>query len=770
MVRHRQEEARAPLVWRVYGGLTAYLGPVIVAGWVAACAAAVIGLPDIGTLQGSGLLQLVPSNAPSLHAEARETQLFGNSLAESQAVVVTSDPRGMSPQAALAVARHALAVDTHPPASAHPSTPLFALPIVDTGNPLTLLRGGATGTITYLGFPSQATAGDVDTGAHRYAASLPAPPGALVGVTGPIPAQIEEGNAIDNALPVVEAVSVAVIAVLVGVVFRSPVAPTVPLAGTAITYLVSRHVIGWAAHRFGVGVPPQLDPIMVVLLLGVVTDYSVFTLTGMRARLALGERRTAALRHTASRVVPLVAAAALTVAAGTVALIGTSLSFFRALGPGLAVAVVIAGAVSVSFVPALVALLGRAAFWPSRGATPPPPPPPPPPPSPAPQPRDLERVVGVRPSARGRIAALLAHRPVAAVVVVLCLLVVGAAGSGIATLRLGSDLISGLPGDSGARTAAQAAASAFPNGIVAPSTMIIESPGVAGNAATLQRIHQVVSGTPGVAAALGPGQLPLLGASPLFRTSNGSAVRMVVVFRDDPYDGPAIAAFTALRSRVQAALPGAGLPGATVLWSGATPTAYDAAAASSSDVWRVALLAALLMAVVLIVYFRAVIAALLLIVSSAAALAAPLGLLVYVFQGAFGYPDITFFVPVAGGVLLVSLGADYSVFVMGRIWEEARAGSMAQAVSVALPRASRAVSVAAFTLAASFAVLALVPVAPFQEMAFMMAIGVLIDAFMVRSYLLPGLLVLVGPRAFWPHLRPPASPAAAVAPPPAIGG
>ena len=81
---------------------------------------------------------------------------------------------------------------------------------------------------------------------------------------------------------------------------------------------------------------------------------------------------------------------------------------------------------------------------------------------------------------------------------------------------------------------------------------------------------------------------------------------------------------------------------------------------------------------------------------------------------------------------------------------------MSEAVAIALPRASRAVSIAALTLAASFAVLAVVPVAPFQELAFMVAVGVLIDAFVVRSFLLPGLLVLIGPRAFWPHRREPA--------------
>ena len=149
-----------------------------------------------------------------------------------------------------------------------------------------------------------------------------------------MPAQLSEGDLIENALILLEIVTVVVIAVLVGLIFRSPVAPLVPLAGAGIAYLITRHVLGWGSHLLGLQIPSQLAPIVIVLILGVVTDYSVFTLTGMRARLAAGERRTEALRHSSSRVVPLVIAAALTVAAGTVALVGANLDFFHVVGPG----------------------------------------------------------------------------------------------------------------------------------------------------------------------------------------------------------------------------------------------------------------------------------------------------------------------------------------------------------------------------------------------------------------------------------------------------
>jgi RND superfamily putative drug exporter len=730
------EFTAAPWPWRFYAGLIAYLGLPIIVAWIAISFAAAAFLPDFGADSGFGLVELIPTNTPAFHAQAVENRLFGASLSDAQSVVVVHDSRGIPPATLLKLAQQAQAIDGSQPASAPASRPSFALPLINVPGLVPSSRGTSTTAVVYLFFVSTARPGDITAGAQRYLSAAPHPPGASLGITGPLPAQISEGNIIENSLVLLEVVTVLVIAVLVGLVFRSPIAPVVPLAGSAIAYLVTRHVLGWGAHALGINIPSQLSPIMVVLVLGVVTDYSVFTLTGMRARLAAGERRTAALRQTSSRVVPLVVAAALTVAAGTVALIGANLDFFHAVGPGMAVAVIIAGLVSISFIPALVGVLGRLVFWPSL-----------PKPTGAAQSR---RPPGTN-SVRQLIARMLSRRSVAALAAIVCTALLVLAASGLVRARLGTNVLSGLPGSSQPRQAAAAAAAGFDPGIVAPTTMIIQAPGIATQTARLAQLEEVVRQSPGVAGVIGPGQLPLgLGAS-LFRTSDGNAARVIVVFRDDPYNAAAIGSFTTLQSRVSSALQGSGPGRVSVLWSGATPTSAEAVAGTEADIWRVAVLAALLMFLVLALYFRAVLAPLLLIASSALALGATLGLLVDVFQGWLGYPDITFFVPMAAGVLLVSLGADYSVFVMGRIWEEARGRDMTTAVVVALPRASRAVSIAAATLALSFAILAIVPVQPFREIAFIMGVGVVIDAFLVRSFLLPALLVLTGPSAFWPH-------------------
>jgi RND superfamily putative drug exporter len=727
--------SNVPWPWRVYGALTAYLGLPVIAAWIAAAVLAVMFLPDFGAASGFELIQLVPSNTPALRAQATEQHLFGSSLADSPALVVEHTAGTLPPSALLAIAHQAQAVDGSHPAAAPADRASFALPLTNIPG-LTSTSGKPANTaVTFLFFPSTALSGDISVGASHYAAAAPRPPGATVGITGPVPAQLSEGDLIENALILLEIVTVVVIAVLVGLIFRSPVAPLVPLAGAGIAYLISRHVLGWGSHLLGLQIPSQLAPIVIVLILGVVTDYSVFTLTGMRARLAAGERRTEALRHSSSRVVPLVIAAALTVAAGTVALVGANLDFFHVVGPGMAVAVIISGLVSISFVPALVGVLGRVAFWPSL-------------------PRrhgDSPRREAERGGGRMMLARLISRRWAAALTALVSVAVLLAAASGLAHARLGTNVISGLPSTSEPRQAADAAAAGFGPGIVGPTTLLLQGPRIASAGAQLGRVEAALRHSPGVSAVVGPGELPANLAASVFATSNGDAVRVFIVLDDDPYDADAIRVFNDLQQRIPTVLSKAGLSDATTAWSGATPAAADAVAATSTDVWRVALLAAVMMSLVLMLYFRAIPAPLLLIASSALGLAASLGVFVAVFQGPLGYPDVTFFVPVTAGVLLVSLGADYSVFVMGRIWEEARGRDMASAVEAALPRASRAVSIAAVTLAASFAVLALVPVQPFREFAFIMSVGVLIDAFLVRTFLLPALLVLAGPRAFWPH-------------------
>jgi RND superfamily putative drug exporter len=147
------------------------------------------------------------------------------------------------------------------------------------------------------------------------------------------------------------------------------------------------------------------------------------------------------------------------------------------------------------------------------------------------------------------------------------------------------------------------------------------------------------------------------------------------------------------------------------------------------------------------------VAPLVLVAASALAVLAALGITWIVVGHLFGYGQLTYLVPFAAGVLLVSLGSDYNVFLTGRVWQEASVRPLDEALAVAAPRASRAIRSAGLTLAASFGLLALVPVRVFREFALAMVVGVVLETFVIRSLLTPALVAVFGYLSGWPGDR-----------------
>jgi RND superfamily putative drug exporter len=155
----------------------------------------------------------------------------------------------------------------------------------------------------------------------------------------------------------------------------------------------------------------------------------------------------------------------------------------------------------------------------------------------------------------------------------------------------------------------------------------------------------------------------------------------------------------------------------------------------------------------MLVFLRSLLAPVYLLAASALALAATFGLTLFFFTDVLGYSGLPYYLPVAFSVLLLSLGSDYNIFVVGRIWKEADRSPLREAVMVAAPRAGRAIMVAGIALALSFVMLAIVPIEPFAVMAFAMAVGILLDTLVVRTLLVPSLIVLFGDAGRWPRGR-----------------
>jgi len=760
---------------RGYALVVVSLRWLIIGGWAAAVAAAIVFLPPLNPTSSATLSQLIPPGSPAAQAESDVTRFFGFPI-DAAVAVVQRDPHGMpqatqyrairqavtvdqelagtSGQAAgdeQAAAAAALAKDGLPDAAqvlAGPVSPgppggipglAGAFPLPNTSGLLHGTGEQSTTVITFLDFrPSTSFAGQM-AGAQAYVHWFLSQPGDdVVGVTGPVPAEYTQGLIIQRDLFWVELLTVLAIALIVGVRFGTVGAPLAALACAGTAYVLAVRIVAWVAQRMGAPLPPDLDPVLVVLLLGVTTDYSVFFLDGMRRYLASGVPRAKAARLATAEVTPIVVAAGLIVAAATASLAVARTQLLQAFGPGLALTVLTALVVSMTLAPALMAVLGGALFglkWARRRPA---------------QPRPTEPTPA-RPGLRVRTARFAAERPMALLIALACVAGLLAAAWGVRDLRLGSPLIRELPASSAIVRASTAAADGFAPGILSPTEILVTGPGVASQTAALARLQHELAAQRGVAELAGPASLSAAPASlnPMLARS-GDAARFVVVERTDPLDATAIARVHALQADLPSLGRSAGLSGVRFEVAGQTALTGDSINAIFADLWPVALTIVLASLLLLALFLRSLLAPVYLLAASVLAVFASLGLTMLICREFLGSASLVYFVPFAAGVLLVALGSDYNVFVVGRIWEEAKVRPVRDAVAVAAPQASRAITTAGVALAASFAALAVIPLEQFRQLAIAMALGVVMDAIAVRSLLVPALVALFGRLGMWP--------------------
>ncbi len=709
----------------------------IVAFWVAAAIVLSLVLPSIDQAQVGALGDLVPNDAAAIQAEQRSATLFGFPLL-SRNILVQRDPAGLSKAALARFATRTYALNRHLMpgltgiAGALPLTNALARP------PLARERG--TTALTYLFFPTDigpiGRAGLID----RLEKRSVSPPGdALVGATGSLSARQEQATVIENRLPLVEIATVLVVLAAVALHFRALVAPLLNLAAVAIAYLVAIRLIAYIGSRVGVSVPREVTPVIIVLLFGVLTDYSIFFLSRFRRLLAEElEPRAAAVRATAE-IAPIVMVAGISVAAASAALLVARLGFLQAFGPGMALAVLVGLAVAVTFVPAIMAITGTATFWPSR------------PRRELPPEEAGEFVDASRRPGRSRALGLAARHPL--VIALVCIAVLGAGASGLSHMKVGNPLIRGLPDANPISKAYAAAAKGFAPGVISPTVVVVEAGGIVARRKPLAHLQRLLTRQPGVAAVAGPGSVPFRVARGAALSSTGNAARYIVMLKSDPLGAAAIDDLRRLQRRMPGLLGDVGLPAAHASFAGDTALVSETVEETFGDLARVAPVAILAVALLLALFLRALVAPLYLVAASLLALCASLGATAYIFVDLLGYAELTYYVPFMATVLLLALGSDYNVFIVGRIWDTARTRPIRAAIVEAGASASKPIAAAGLILGLSFALLAIVPLAAFREIAVAMTVGLLIDAFLVRTLLVPALMALVGERSGWPGKR-----------------
>lgn len=697
--------------------------PLVVAAWMVLTGAAVMLVPPITTGGGSGIAATLNKSSPAVRVEMESYKRFDFPLL-AQSVVVQHRDGGLSPRAQLAAAAGAVQLDLHqlPGLDAIAA----AIPVTNQDNIVPSSSQSGTTVLTYLLFkpsvgPTLSTRLSEEY-AHRY---LGHKDYGLVGVTGTFPAENAQGRALTNSLSLVERISIGLLLVVVGLTFRSVIAPLLALLSAVMAYELSERLLTLATTHIGITVPSELDPIIVVLLLGIMTDYSVFYLSAFRRQLQRGTPSRQAVPAGAREVTPIVLVAGVTVATG-VALISTAhLNLFRELAPGLAITVVVGVVVAVTFIPACLSILRTFALWPAGAPA---------------RPARL----------RLNVQRLITRRWLAPVMVLVGIGVLVFASLPVGGIRIGINLIDDLPASNQVHRAADAAAAGFSPGVVAPTEILVSGHGV-DNVPALDRLQAKISAEPGVAGVIGPANKLTDLHLGVFVTPNGPTARFLVILDHPPFGTAAIADLRRVESAMPAMLTAAGLPGAVAQYAGGTAVSAGIAKPAFSDLLLVAGLVIMADIVLMAAFLRSLVAPLVLVAASALVVSSAFGITMIAFPSSAASAGFTFYVPFAAEVLLLSFGTDYNLFLTGEIWRGSSPRPFRDVVAEGGARAAAAINVAGLTLALSFAVLAVVPLRSFQELALAMAVGLLVDTFFVRFLIVPALLSLLGNKAGWPR-------------------
>ena len=397
--------------------------------------------------------------------------------------------------------------------------------------------------------------------------------------------------------------------------------------------------------------------------------------------------------------------------------------------------------VAITLVPAILAIIGDRVFWPTRRR--------------ADDQGGWRRWTQLRtPAWPTRVVGTIAgNRAVAAGVLATAAAVLAVGAAPIAHLSIGSSFVSSLPGDSSVRVAAASAQQGFAEGILSPTTVLLEGEHLDLQRQSLRRLGKALAGQPGVAGVLGPGSQPRAVERNILIAGDGGAARFLVILSSDPLGATAVADVDRLQRRLPALLAEPGLVHATFGLAGDSLTASFLVHQTESDLLRIAVATIIANLLMLLLFLRAAFTSVLLLGTSVLSLSATLGITSVLFEWTTPGQGLTFYVPFAAAVLLLAFGSDYNIFTVGHVWEAADGRTLPAALRHAMPSSIGAVTTAGVALATSFGLLALVPLAPFYQLAFAVALGIALDVFVVRLLVVPALLTLLGRHAAWPSRR-----------------
>lgn len=529
-------------------------------------------------------------------------------------------------------------------------------------------------------------------------------PGLGAYVTGPggIAADLEQvANEAGKTLLIA---TFSLVLILLLVVYRAPLLAMLPLAVVGTAYMVAIGISYLLIDAGAITVNTEGTFLLLVLIFGAGTDYSLLLVRRYREELQSGRAHRVALPTALSESMPAIAASGGTVIAAMLVLLVADLQSTHWLGPILAIGIAVMLAAAFTLLPALLSIAGERVFWPSAGTA--------------------EHAAGN--SRWNRVAELVRRRS---------RLIVLAVGAGLIVLALGNLSHHGTIGFGQGETRPTNSSRGtavlnehFPPGIGSPLTAVVKVGDEARVAAAMERLDTVKLALP----------VPPTGA--------GDESVVVVVLRGNPYSGEAADAVEGIRERLHEVSPGG-------LLGGIPAENYDIEQTNARDTRLVVPLVLLVVALILAAVLRALVAPAYLIVTVVLSFAATLGLCTFAFSQ-LSSEGVAFNLVLLSFLFLVALGVDYNIFLMARAREESATRGTREGSLVALVNTGGVVTGAGLILAGTFATLTLLPLEELVQIGATVAIGILLDTFVVRALLIPAITYRLGDRTWWPSAKP----------------
>jgi RND superfamily putative drug exporter len=552
-------------------------------------------------------------------------------------------------------------------------------------------------------------------------------------VTGPAALETDLRHAFESADVALLLVTGLLVLSLLLAIYRSPVLALIPLVTVIIAYSVASGVIKIFADS-GLQVTSISTSLLLVLMFGAGTDYCLLLVARYVEELHKHEDKHDAIRAAVPRVGPAIIASACTVSLAMLVLIVAELASTRTVGPVNAIGILIVMTASLTLLPAILAIVGRRGFWPSRRAVF----------DPSRAPVEALEDTDSRWAHLGR---RVTRRPWFTIGAITAVFLVGALGltqySSEATM-LGA-FRNATEGTDGYDTLK----AAFPEGALGPANVIVDRQDGPVTDADVAAAQDALKKVPDVGTM----------TQPSGRSEDGKAVVFQVAFPDDPYSNEALDRTQEMRDAL--ASLGPELKGYV---GGVSAIMRDYRDGAQHDLDLVVPLVLIVILITLIALLRAVVAPLYLIGSVILSFFGILGVSLVFFTQVLGESGFDPSFPIFAFIFLVALGVDYNIFLMDRVREEARRIGTRRGALRALVATGPVITSAGIILAATFAVLAMLPITVLLELGTVVAFGVLVDTFIVRSMLVPAIITVVGDKSWWPSaLSRTAAPAAEAA-------